>query len=64
MTVEPPASPFYEKVLFCTDFSENADFAFDFAIDAVRRRPGSTLLLLHVLCEVLEAARGAGGGRG
>ena len=41
----------FERILFCTDFSENADFAFDFALDAVRRRPGSVLFLLHVIPE-------------
>ncbi len=41
----------YRRILFCTDFSDNADFAFDFAIDAVQRRPGSTLYLLHVIPE-------------
>ncbi|MBN2307410.1 MAG: universal stress protein [Candidatus Hydrogenedentes bacterium] len=41
----------YKRILFCTDFSENADFAFDFAIDAARRRPGCTLYLLHVIPE-------------
>ncbi|MCD6404982.1 MAG: universal stress protein [Planctomycetes bacterium] len=41
----------YRRILFCTDFSENADFAFDFAIDAAQRRPGSTLYLLHVIPE-------------
>jgi hypothetical protein len=39
------------KILFCTDFSENADFAFDFAIDAAVRRPGCELHLLHVVPE-------------
>jgi len=41
----------YRHILFCTDFSENADFAFDYAIDAVRRRPGAVLHLLHVIPE-------------
>ncbi len=45
-----PVSPF-QKILFCTDFSENADFAFDFALDSARRRPGCTLYLLHVIPE-------------
>ena len=39
------------RILFCTDFSENADFAFPFAVDAARRRPGSELYLLHVIPE-------------
>ena len=41
----------YEHILFCTDFSPNADFAFEFAIDAARRRPGCVLTLLHVVPE-------------
>lgn len=45
-----PVSP-YQRILFCTDFSENADYAFNFAIDAAIRRPGCTLYLLHVIPE-------------
>jgi nucleotide-binding universal stress UspA family protein len=45
-----PLSP-YQRILFCTDFSENADHAFDYAIDAAVRRPGCTLYLLHVIPE-------------
>jgi len=41
----------YKRILFCTDFSENADFAFDYALDATVRRKGSTLYLLHVIPE-------------
>jgi len=41
----------YKRILFCTDFSASADAAFDFAIDATIRRPGSTLYLLHVVHE-------------
>lgn len=37
--------------MFCTDLSENADFAFSFALDAARRRPGSELYILHVIPE-------------
>lgn len=39
------------SILFCTDFSESADAAFEFALDAVVRRPGATLCLLHVIHE-------------
>jgi nucleotide-binding universal stress UspA family protein len=46
-----PIGPF-RRILFCTDFSQNADFAFTFAIDAARRRPGCELYLLHVVPEV------------
>ena len=41
----------FKRILFCTDFSESADAAFDFAVDATVRRPGSTLTLLHVIHE-------------
>src|SRR3989339_909494 len=40
-----------ERILFCTDLSENADFAFLFALEAARQRPGSQLYLLHVIPE-------------
>ena len=43
-------SPF-KTIVCCTDFSENADFAFDFAVDAASRRPGCVLYLLHVVPE-------------
>lgn len=41
----------YRRILFCSDFSENADFAFGFAVDAALRNTGCTLFLLHVLPE-------------
>ncbi|MCP4642175.1 MAG: universal stress protein [bacterium] len=47
---ELPQSP-YRRILFCTDFSDNADFAFDYALDAVIRRPESVIYLLHVIPE-------------
>lgn len=51
MSTEPlPDSP-YRRILFCTDFSPNADHAFDYALDAALRRPGCTLFLLHVVPE-------------
>ncbi len=40
-----------ERVLFCTDFSQNADYAFNYALDAVAKRPGARLYLLHVIPE-------------
>jgi nucleotide-binding universal stress UspA family protein len=42
---------FFQRILFCTDFSENANLAFDFALDAARRRPGSVIYLLHIIPE-------------
>jgi nucleotide-binding universal stress UspA family protein len=41
----------FKRILFCTDFSESADAAFEFALDASIRRPGATLYLLHVIHE-------------
>jgi nucleotide-binding universal stress UspA family protein len=41
----------FRHILFCTDFSESADAAFEFALDAAVRRPGATLYLLHVIHE-------------
>jgi len=38
----------YKSVLFCTDFSANADFALNFAIEVAKRREDSTLYVLHV----------------
>ena len=40
--------PQYKKVLFCTDFSENADQAFDFAYGIAKRDKG-LLYILHVI---------------
>lgn len=40
-----------KRILFCTDFSENADLAFNFALDSAMKRPGCKLYLLHVIPE-------------
>jgi len=40
--------PKYKKVLFCTDFSENSDYAFDFAFGIAKRDEG-VLYILHVI---------------
>ena len=45
-----PYGPF-KRILFCTDFSENADFAFDFALEQARHSTDCTLYLLHVVPE-------------
>ena len=50
MTADSPIA-YYRRILFCTDFSENADFAFGFALDAACRRPEARLYLLHVVPE-------------
>ena len=41
----------FKKILFCTDFSENADRAFVFAANAAVRNVGCELHLLHVIPE-------------
>jgi len=46
MTAEP-----YRTILCCTDFSPNADCAFDYAIGSAVRHAGCALTLLHVLPE-------------
>jgi nucleotide-binding universal stress UspA family protein len=38
----------YKSILFCTDFSANADFALDFAIEVAKRRSDSNLYILHI----------------
>lgn len=38
----------YKKVLFCTDFSENSNFAFEFALGIAQRNEG-LLYILHVI---------------
>jgi len=40
--------PKYKKVLFCTDFSENADYAFEFAYGIAKRDEG-LLYILYVI---------------
>ena len=40
--------PKYKKVLFCTDFSENSDYAFEFAFGIAERDEG-LLYVLHVI---------------
>ena len=46
-----PTETTFQRILFCTGFSENADLAFNFAVDTATRRPGSQLYLLHVVPE-------------
>lgn len=40
--------PKYEKVLFCTDFSENSDCAFEYAF-GIAKRDDAILYVLHVI---------------
>jgi nucleotide-binding universal stress UspA family protein len=50
----------YKRILFCTDFSANADFALDFAIEVAKRREDSTLYIMHVnpYPEYIDGTRG------
>ena len=45
--------PKYNKVLFCTDFSENSDYAFEFAFGIAKRDEG-LLYILHVIPRNLQ----------
>ncbi|MBP5226977.1 MAG: universal stress protein [Kiritimatiellae bacterium] len=51
MDREQRAAGEYRKILFCTDFSENARSAFAYALHAARLNPTATLYLLHVIPE-------------
>ena len=51
MTSVPAPETFYKRILFCTDFSINADYAFHFALSSVRRSGDARLHILHVLPE-------------
>ena len=44
-------SPTFTRILYCTDFSENATQAFAYAVRAAMRNPGAELHLLHVIPE-------------
>ena len=41
----------YERILFCTDFSENADYAFYYALASAKRTRYATLHILHIIPE-------------
>ena len=41
----------FRRILFCTDFSENADYAFGFALEQALRCPEAVLYILHVIPE-------------
>lgn len=51
MENDRPEQSEFQRILFCTDLSENADFAFRFVVDVAQRRPGSEVILLHVIPE-------------
>jgi nucleotide-binding universal stress UspA family protein len=41
----------FNRILFCTDFSESSEAAFEYALDSAIRRPHSVLYLLHIIEE-------------
>ncbi|HEX8960097.1 MAG TPA: universal stress protein [Geobacteraceae bacterium] len=43
----------FEKILFATDFSENSEHAFDYAL-ALARKFGSRLTIIHVINEPVD----------
>ncbi len=45
------SDPSYSKILFCTDFSDNADFAFYHALALAQQNDNVYLHILHVLPE-------------
>ena len=51
MNSQEPSSGVFRKILFCTDFSENADFAFDYALILAKQNPDCQLYLMHVVPE-------------
>ena len=51
MEPEKKTEPGFKKILFCTDFSENADFAFSYALMLARQNPEAALLLIHIVPE-------------
>ena len=51
MNPAPSARTPFKRILFCTDFSENADLAFGFALEHAKNSPACTITLLHVVPE-------------
>lgn len=49
--MSPKPDVHYSCILFCTDFSDNADFAFHYALASAQRCGDADLHILHVLPE-------------
>lgn len=47
ISLQPP----FQRILFCTDFSQNAEFAFGFVVDIARQNPNRKFYMLHVVPE-------------
>ena len=46
-----PHRNIFKKILFCTDFSDNAQSAFNYALNIADGNPESELVILHILPE-------------
>lgn len=46
-----PHRNIFKKILFCTDFSENADAAFYYALNVAEGNPESQMVILHIVPE-------------
>jgi nucleotide-binding universal stress UspA family protein len=46
-----PHRNIFKKILFCTDFSENANAAFYYALNIAEGNPESELVILHIVPE-------------
>jgi nucleotide-binding universal stress UspA family protein len=46
-----PHRNIFKKILFCTDFSENADRAFRYAVNVAAGNPESELIIFHIIPE-------------
>ncbi len=46
-----PHRNIFKKILFCTDFSGNADTAFKYALNIAEGNPESEIIILHIVPE-------------
>ncbi len=46
-----PHRNIFKKILFCTDFSENSDIAFNYALNIAEGNPESELVIFHIVPE-------------
>jgi nucleotide-binding universal stress UspA family protein len=46
-----PYKNIFKKILFCTDFSRNADLAFQYALNIAEGNPESELVIFHIVPE-------------
>ncbi len=46
-----PHRNIFKKILFCTDFSENADLAFKYALNIAEGNPECEIIIFHIVPE-------------